>query len=63
MISVRYFGVAEFYMSIFKVFLICMLIAFTFVAMLGGNPLGDRFGFRYWNDPVSSGMQTPQNYR
>ncbi|KAK8224905.1 amino acid permease [Phyllosticta capitalensis] len=51
MISVRYFGVAEFYMSIFKVFLICMLIAFTFVAMLGGNPLGDRFGFRYWNDP------------
>lgn len=19
--------------------------------MLGGNPLGDRFGFRYWNDP------------
>jgi len=24
---------------------------FTFVVMLGGNPLHDRFGFRYWNDP------------
>ena len=21
--------------------------------MLGGNPLGDRFGFRYWNNPGS----------
>ncbi|PGH27098.1 hypothetical protein AJ80_01285 [Polytolypa hystricis UAMH7299] len=21
--------------------------------MLGGNPLGDRFGFRYWNTPGS----------
>lgn len=23
----------------------------TFIVMLGGNPLGDRFGFRYWNTP------------
>ena len=22
-----------------------------FITMLGGNPLGDRFGFRYWRDP------------
>lgn len=27
------------------------LIIFTFIVMLGGNPLGDRFGFRYWNNP------------
>ena len=24
---------------------------YTFITMLGGNPLHDRFGFRYWNDP------------
>lgn len=25
----------------------------TFIVMLGGNPLGDRLGFRYWNNPGS----------
>lgn len=24
------------------------LIVMTFVTMLGGNPLRDRFGFRFW---------------
>jgi amino acid transporter len=24
---------------------------YTFVTMVGGNPLHDRFGFRYWKDP------------
>jgi yeast amino acid transporter len=33
------------------VILIIGLLAFTFVTMLGGNPLGDRFGFRYWRNP------------
>ncbi|CZT25817.1 related to amino acid transporters [Ramularia collo-cygni] len=50
-ISVRYFGVAEFYLSIFKVFLIFMCLSFTVVTMLGGNPLNDRYGFRYWKEP------------
>jgi amino acid transporter len=27
------------------------LILYTFIVMLGGNPLGDRFGFRYWDEP------------
>jgi yeast amino acid transporter len=31
--------------------LIVGLLVFTFVVMLGGNPLHDRFGFRYWNEP------------
>lgn len=31
--------------------LIIGLLIFTFIVMLGGNPLGDRFGFRYWRDP------------
>lgn len=31
--------------------LIIGLIFYTFVTMLGGNPLHDRFGFRYWREP------------
>ncbi|RTE80911.1 hypothetical protein BHE90_004622 [Fusarium euwallaceae] len=34
-----------------KVLLALGLIIFTLVVMLGGNPLNDRFGFRYWKDP------------
>lgn len=49
--SVRYWGVSEFYLSTFKVFLMLGLFAFTFITMLGGNPLHDRYGFRYWNQP------------
>ncbi|KAK8047823.1 hypothetical protein PG996_015887 [Apiospora saccharicola] len=51
LVSVRYFGVSEFYLSIFKVFLMLGLFAFTFITMLGGNPLHDRYGFRYWQEP------------
>ncbi|KAK5126596.1 hypothetical protein LTR85_009530 [Meristemomyces frigidus] len=50
-ISVRWFGAAEFYLAIFKVGLIFLLFAFVFITMVGGNPLGDAYGFRYWNDP------------
>lgn len=50
-VSVKYFGTVEFYMSIFKVFLILICLGFTFVTMLGGNPLHDRYGFRYWKEP------------
>ena len=41
------------WLALGKVLLIVGLICFTFVAMLGGNPIGDRFGFRYWNNPGS----------
>ncbi|KAI9737839.1 MAG: hypothetical protein M1834_009208 [Cirrosporium novae-zelandiae] len=51
LISVRYFGIAEFYFSIFKVLLILGCIFFTFITMVGGNPLHDVYGFRYWNKP------------
>ncbi|CAK7274952.1 hypothetical protein SEPCBS119000_006437 [Sporothrix epigloea] len=50
-ISVRYFGIAEFYLSIFKVVLMVGLFFFTFITMLGGNPIHDRYGFRYWKNP------------
>lgn len=51
-LTVRYFGVSEFYMSIFKIFLMVMLMMYTFVTMVGGNPREDAYGFRYWEDPV-----------
>ncbi|THW69396.1 amino acid permease [Aureobasidium pullulans] len=50
-ITVRYFGISEFYMSIFKVLLMIGLFLFTFVTMVGGNPLHDAYGFRYWKTP------------
>ncbi|KIX07724.1 uncharacterized protein Z518_02378 [Rhinocladiella mackenziei CBS 650.93] len=50
-LTVRYFGVSEFYLSIFKIFLMVGLIMYTFVTMVGGNPDHDAYGFRYWSDP------------
>nr|XP_019001971.1 amino acid transporter [Kwoniella mangroviensis CBS 8507]OCF65432.1 amino acid transporter [Kwoniella mangroviensis CBS 8507] len=45
------FGEVEFWLALGKVLLASGLTLFTFIAMLGGNPLHDRFGFRYWKDP------------
>lgn len=47
------YGETEFWMALGKVILIVGLLFFTFITMLGGNPLGDRFGFRYWKNPGS----------
>ncbi|KAF3312683.1 hypothetical protein TWF173_006907 [Orbilia oligospora] len=49
--TVKWYGEAEFWMALGKVILIVGLLIFTFVTMLGGNPLHDRFGFRYWSNP------------
>lgn len=38
-------------MAMGKALLIIGLIIYTFITMLGGNPLKDRFGFRYWREP------------
>ncbi|EXJ81965.1 hypothetical protein A1O1_08032 [Capronia coronata CBS 617.96] len=51
--AVQWYGESEFWLALGKVLLIIGLIIYTFIAMLGGNPLGDRFGFRYWNNPGS----------
>jgi len=48
---VRFYGATEFWFAISKVVLILGLILMTFILMLGGNPNGDRFGFRYWKEP------------
>ncbi|KAL5355811.1 amino acid permease/ SLC12A domain-containing protein [Aspergillus floccosus] len=50
-VTVKYFGISEFYLSIFKIFLMLGLMMYTFVTMVGGNPHHDAYGFRYWNKP------------
>ncbi|CAL3963801.1 unnamed protein product [Diplocarpon coronariae] len=49
--AVKWYGESEFWLALGKVLLIVGLIMFTFITMLGGNPIHDRFGFRFWNDP------------
>ncbi|KAH0596041.1 hypothetical protein MHUMG1_05900 [Metarhizium humberi] len=51
LLAVKWYGESEFWAAIGKVVLIVGLIIFTFIVMVGGNPQGDRFGFRFWNDP------------
>lgn len=41
-----WFGEMEFWLALGKVLLVFMLMFYTFIVMLGGNPEGDRFGFR-----------------
>lgn len=47
----KWYGETEFWLALGKVFLIVGLIVYTLVTMLGGNPLHDRFGFRFWSEP------------
>ncbi|KAI9819851.1 MAG: hypothetical protein M1827_006420 [Pycnora praestabilis] len=51
--AVKWYGESEFWLSLGKVILALLLIVYTFITMLGGNPQHDRFGFRYWKDPGS----------
>lgn len=44
-------GEAEFWLAGGKVILILIVFSFTFVTMVGGNPQGDAYGFRYWSNP------------
>lgn len=53
MFAVKFYGEAEFWLSIGKVILIIGLITYTFIVMVGGNPQHDAFGFRYWKNPGS----------
>ncbi|SMY20671.1 unnamed protein product [Zymoseptoria tritici ST99CH_1A5] len=50
-LAVKAYGEAEFWLSGGKVLLIFLLFSFTFVTMVGGNPKGDAYGFRYWKNP------------
>ncbi|KAL4758168.1 amino acid permease-domain-containing protein [Aspergillus foveolatus] len=50
-LAVKVYSEAEFWDSGGKVLLISILFAFTFVAMVGGNPQHDAFGFRHLRNP------------
>ncbi|EEP80794.1 conserved hypothetical protein [Uncinocarpus reesii 1704] len=51
--AVQWYGESEFWLALGKALLIIGLIMYTFITMLGGNPIGDRFGFRFWREPGS----------
>ncbi|KAL4983169.1 amino acid permease/ SLC12A domain-containing protein [Aspergillus falconensis] len=51
MLPVGLYGETEFWLSSGKVFLVFILFGFTFFTMVGVNPKGEAYGFRYWNDP------------
>ncbi|KAK2753935.1 hypothetical protein FQN54_007294 [Arachnomyces sp. PD_36] len=50
-LAVKWYGESEFWLALGKFVLIVGLLLYTFITMVGGNPLGDRFGFRYWREP------------
>lgn len=56
-ISVRVYGEIEFWISILKVILMLGLFLWTFISMLGGNPLGDRYGFRWVDESHNTDYQ------
>lgn len=49
MFAVRWYGESEFWLSTGKVTLAVGVTVFTFVTMVGGNPLHDKYGFRNWD--------------
>ncbi|KAI0017811.1 amino acid permease/ SLC12A domain-containing protein [Xylariomycetidae sp. FL0641] len=48
--AVRWYGEAEFAMAATKVLLLLGLCLLTLVTMCGGNPRGDAYGFRAWEE-------------
>ncbi|KAJ4497910.1 general amino acid permease AGP2 [Lentinula lateritia] len=53
--TVRYFGESEFWFASGKVILAVGLIFFTFITMVGGNPIHDAYGFRFWDSSKVQG--------
>ncbi|KAF8448005.1 dicarboxylic amino acid permease [Boletus edulis BED1] len=51
LLGVRTFGELEFWMSGLKILSLAGFILLGIVIDLGGNPLHDRIGFRYWRPP------------
>ncbi|EOD48908.1 putative dicarboxylic amino acid permease protein [Neofusicoccum parvum UCRNP2] len=54
-LHVTFFGEAEFWMSLVKLLVMVVLILTCLIISLGGQPSGDRIGFRYWRDPGAFG--------
>ncbi|KAK7892424.1 hypothetical protein LTR67_007521 [Exophiala xenobiotica] len=47
-IAVKWYGESEFIMASTKILLLIGLCLLTFITMVGGNPTGEAYGFRYW---------------
>ncbi|KZZ89358.1 Amino acid/polyamine transporter I [Moelleriella libera RCEF 2490] len=50
-LPVRVYGEAEFVFGAIKLITIVGLILLMFIITLGGSPVGEPIGFRFWNDP------------
>ncbi|CAK7896859.1 amino-acid permease GAP3 [[Candida] anglica] len=48
--GVNWYGEIEFFSSILKVILVVGLMLFGLIAMCGGNPKKDAFGFQHWSE-------------
>ncbi|KAJ6502336.1 general amino acid permease AGP2 [Mycena sanguinolenta] len=53
--AVGWYGESEFWLAAGKVVLAVGLMTFTFITMIGGNPLHDTYGFRYWDPSQVAG--------
>ena len=60
--AVQWYGETEFWAALGKMLLIIGLILYTFITMLGGNPLNDRYGFRYWNNRRSTDISDNEQH-
>ncbi|KAF2994550.1 hypothetical protein E8E14_001410 [Neopestalotiopsis sp. 37M] len=54
-LHVSFFGEAEFWMSVAKLLVLVLLILTCFIISMGGQPSGERIGFKYWSDPGAFG--------
>ncbi|KII88077.1 hypothetical protein PLICRDRAFT_42665 [Plicaturopsis crispa FD-325 SS-3] len=61
--AVGWYGESEFWLAFGKVILAIGLMVFTFVTMVGGNPLKDAYGFRYWNPSKVDGAPFAENIK
>jgi hypothetical protein len=51
---VKWYGEAEFWLALGKVFLILIVYSFTFITMVGGNPKKDAYGVSHHHIRESS---------
>ncbi|KAJ7087825.1 general amino acid permease AGP2 [Mycena epipterygia] len=61
--AVGWYGESEFWLAVGKVVLAVGLMSFTFVTMIGGNPLHDTYGFRNWDHSKVAGAPFAENIK
>ncbi|KAF7338121.1 General amino acid permease [Mycena venus] len=61
--AVGWYGESEFWLAVGKVVLAVGLMSFTFITMIGGNPLRDTYGFRNWDPSKVAGAPFAENIK